>query len=189
MKKAAPVKRKKSVPAPPAAHGNPALRLDGTIDRRLIRFGARRFRPFRSAAWPARCARGTFCDEPALRARDFCATGLRCAFCVASRRLRQPASPRRPRSRCCVAREQGNVRLIHGARLALRERFPASRRTGQPGRARRLQWPKPSGICPLTRQGATRSCGREAEGGGLLNRYRFVKPYRGFEIPRSRQSH
>src|SRR2546426_3935446 len=25
------------------------------------------------------------------------------------------------------------------------------------------------------------SCGREAEGGGLLNRYRVVKPYRGFE--------
>ena len=32
-----------------------------------------------------------------------------------------------------------------------------------------------------------RSCGREAEGGGLLNRYRVVKPYRGFESLRLRQ--
>src|SRR6201999_2032550 len=31
-----------------------------------------------------------------------------------------------------------------------------------------------------------RSCGREAEGGGLLNRYRVVKPYRGFESLRLR---
>src|SRR5947209_8875787 len=30
------------------------------------------------------------------------------------------------------------------------------------------------------------SCGREAEGGGLLNRYRVVKPYRGFESLRLR---
>ena len=32
------------------------------------------------------------------------------------------------------------------------------------------------------------SCGREAEGGGLLNRYRVVKPYRGFESLRLRHS-
>jgi hypothetical protein len=31
-----------------------------------------------------------------------------------------------------------------------------------------------------------RSCGRVAEGGGLLNRYRVVKPYRGFESLRLR---
>jgi hypothetical protein len=31
-------------------------------------------------------------------------------------------------------------------------------------------------------------CGRVAEGGGLLNRYRVVKPYRGFESLRLRQS-
>src|SRR5260370_16055916 len=30
------------------------------------------------------------------------------------------------------------------------------------------------------------SCGREAEGGGLLNRYRVVKPYPGFESLRLR---
>jgi hypothetical protein len=30
------------------------------------------------------------------------------------------------------------------------------------------------------------SCGRVAEGGGLLNRYRVVKPYRGFESLRLR---
>jgi hypothetical protein len=33
---------------------------------------------------------------------------------------------------------------------------------------------------------AQRSCGRVAEGGGLLNRYRVVKPYRGFESLRLR---
>src|SRR5579872_3150314 len=33
------------------------------------------------------------------------------------------------------------------------------------------------------------SCGRVAEGGGLLNRYRLVKAYRGFESLRLRQSH
>jgi hypothetical protein len=33
-----------------------------------------------------------------------------------------------------------------------------------------------------------RSCGRVAEGGGLLNRYRLVKAYRGFESLRLRQS-
>jgi hypothetical protein len=32
------------------------------------------------------------------------------------------------------------------------------------------------------------SCGRVAEGGGLLNRYRVVKPYRGFESLRLRQN-
>jgi hypothetical protein len=32
-----------------------------------------------------------------------------------------------------------------------------------------------------------RRCGRVAEGGGLLNRYRVVKPYRGFESLRLRQ--
>ena len=31
------------------------------------------------------------------------------------------------------------------------------------------------------------SCGREAEGGGLLNRYTVEKPYRGFESLRLRQ--
>src|SRR6202020_1620410 len=34
-----------------------------------------------------------------------------------------------------------------------------------------------------------RSCGRVAEGGGLLNRYRVVKPYRGFESLRLRHRH
>ena len=34
-----------------------------------------------------------------------------------------------------------------------------------------------------------RRCGRVAEGGGLLNRYRVVKPYRGFESLRLRHPH
>ncbi len=37
------------------------------------------------------------------------------------------------------------------------------------------------------RMGCMRSCGREAEGGGLLNRYTAEKPYRGFESLRLRQ--
>src|SRR6516225_4636640 len=36
--------------------------------------------------------------------------------------------------------------------------------------------------------GGSRRRGRVAEGGGLLNRYRVVKPYRGFESLRLRQS-
>jgi hypothetical protein len=48
---------------------------------------------------------------------------------------------------------------------------------------RRLQWVDASGIC----RGASRGRrGREAEGGGLLNRYRVVKLYRGFESLRLR---
>jgi hypothetical protein len=51
---------------------------------------------------------------------------------------------------------------------------------------RRLQWVDASGIC----RGASRGRrGREAEGGGLLNRYRVVKLYRGFESLRLRHSH
>ena len=42
-------------------------------------------------------------------------------------------------------------------------------------------WPPRRAYRPL------RSCGRVAEGGGLLNRYRVVKPYRGFESLRLRQ--
>jgi hypothetical protein len=38
----------------------------------------------------------------------------------------------------------------------------------------------------IYKQFSLRSCGREAEGGGLLNRYRVVKPYRGFESLRLR---
>jgi hypothetical protein len=41
-------------------------------------------------------------------------------------------------------------------------------------------WPPRRAYRPL------RSCGRVAEGGGLLNRYRVVKPYRGFESLRLR---
>jgi hypothetical protein len=37
-------------------------------------------------------------------------------------------------------------------------------------------------------RGQTRRDGREAEGGGLLNRYRVVKLYRGFESLSLRQS-
>src|SRR4051812_29215331 len=43
------------------------------------------------------------------------------------------------------------------------------------------------GLQPLSRAEVLEwSCGREAEGGGLLNRYRVVKPYRGFESLRLR---
>src|SRR6185437_9848727 len=46
----------------------------------------------------------------------------------------------------------------------------------------RLRLAPASGISAIWRRG------RVAEGGGLLNRYRVVKPYRGFESLRLRQS-
>jgi putative endonuclease len=63
-------------------------------------------------------------------------------------------------------------------------------------RCRHHAGPKPRGIrcletaaCgspPCRAYRPQRSCGRVAEGGGLLNRYRVVKPYRGFESLRLR---
>jgi hypothetical protein len=73
-----------------------------------------------------------------------------------------------------------------------------------PKRHRRLDcggWESPSGLklgypesaaCGSRLRRAyrpDRSCGRVAEGGGLLNRYRVVKPYRGFESLRLRHRH
>jgi hypothetical protein len=51
----------------------------------------------------------------------------------------------------------------------------------------RLPWGDASGICRQAR--CAGRCGRVAEGGGLLNRYRVVKLYRGFESLRLRQWH
>ena len=42
------------------------------------------------------------------------------------------------------------------------------------------------GLRPRRAYRPCRRCGRVAEGGGLLNRYRVVKPYRGFESLRLR---
>jgi hypothetical protein len=71
-----------------------------------------------------------------------------------------------------------------GASLAFALSFLAQK-TPLSAAAPRLQWGDVSGIC----RGAhcARRCGREAEGGGLLNRYRVVKLYRGFESLRLRQ--
>src|ERR1700737_1218260 len=60
----------------------------------------------------------------------------------------------------------------------------AARNPGQESRARNLA------LAACHRVGhiePCRRCGRVAEGGGLLNRYRVVKPYRGFESLRLRQ--
>jgi hypothetical protein len=54
-----------------------------------------------------------------------------------------------------------------------------------PGPRKRAKSGKPSAWLRLKLDW---SCGREAEGGGLLNRYRVVKPYRGFESLRLRHS-
>ena len=57
-------------------------------------------------------------------------------------------------------------------------------------RRRRRGLAKPRLVGHMSRIGpcpSARRCGREAEGGGLLNRYRVVKPYRGFESLRLRQ--
>ena len=68
VKKAAPVKRKKSVPArlrPP----NRRLRADGATDRRLTKFGARRFansdQPVRERSVRARASAGGLSPSPA----------------------------------------------------------------------------------------------------------------------------
>jgi hypothetical protein len=74
--------------------------------------------------------------------------------------------------------------------MAVRIGFVAIRIVGsltdEPSRARKSN---PSGRRKDSGfDGTARRCGREAEGGGLLNRYRVVKPYRGFESLRLRQS-
>ena len=75
-----------------------------------------------------------------------------------------------------------------GASRALRRAPAASLSVKAPARRgrQRLQWGDASGICRAAHCAGRR--GREAEGGGLLNRYRVVKLYRGFESLRLRQS-
>ena len=75
-----------------------------------------------------------------------------------------PTSPRtKRRAKFCSARGRGSREAARGSCN---------------GRGRRAY---PGGGSP----DAQRRCGREAEGGGLLNRYRVVKLYRGFESPPS----
>jgi hypothetical protein len=97
----------------------------------------------------------------------------------------------------CIARKAWSARH-HGARVTLlRPRRPASASRDSVTRPKRsaviklaCEFGSPkSAACgsPLRRAyRAQRSCGRVAEGGGLLNRYRVVKPYRGFESLRLR---
>ena len=65
-----------------------------------------------------------------------------------------------------------------------------ARQPGVPGRLNRREFGgAQSAACgspPCRAYRPQRSCGRVAEGGGLLNRYRVVKPYRGFESLRLR---
>ena len=92
-----------------------------------------------------------------------------------------------------------NPRRICGARITIRWRRRSSFNSGF---AERPDWerfghynglrrrPPTSAACgspPRRAYRPYRSCGRVAEGGGLLNRYRVVKPYRGFESLRLRQ--
>ena len=86
--------------------------------------------------------------------------------------------PERARPRYS-GRRQIDLPKVEAARQVL-----CGRRTlGPPGR--RLQSSEASGISRAAP--AHRRRGREAEGGGLLNRYRVVKLYRGFESLRLRQ--
>src|SRR5258706_7967813 len=66
-----------------------------------------------------------------------------------------------------------------GVKFGSAERLPCPRRLSERAKLECLQ-PSLSGL----KFGW--SCGREAEGGGLLNRYTVVKPYRGFESLRLR---
>src|SRR5713226_5750745 len=74
------------------------------------------------------------------------------------------APPSRLRLRASIIRAQES---LNGSELGSAESVACG---SPPRRAYPPQW----------------SCGREAEGGGLLNRYRVVKPYRGFESLRLR---
>ncbi len=105
---------------------------------------------------------------------------------------------RASRVRCRPKRSAPAVRDMARAPFAFAQRRPIGstrissfRRIQRPFLQCRLGW----GIAGLalaadaeTMSGSgKRRCGREAEGGGLLNRYRVVKPYRGFESLRLRQ--
>jgi hypothetical protein len=80
-----------------------------------------------------------------------------------------------PPTACSVANPCGPSRITHSLETLF------SREPGSPK----------SAACGTPSRGAYRPCwrrGRVAEGGGLLNRYRVVKPYRGFESLRLRQN-
>ena len=133
--------------------------------------GARPYRHAPAAARPTRCAR-----SPASRsaASPRSATSRRC------RPRSTPASRRFPRlyaaaghPHCVFATSLRRASSPHRRHGHGPDR-PADRLTRAAGRRY-----KPS---PWRR-------GRVAEGGGLLNRYRGLNPYRGFESPRLRQQH
>ncbi len=100
------------------------------------------------------------------------------------------SSPRRAIGISIARRSSLARRCNKACKTALRRAgFVGARR---PGRQRhQMAAPRPeSAACGSPRRRAyppPRSCGRVAEGGGLLNRYRVVKPYRGFESLRLRQ--
>ena len=94
---------------------------------------------------------------------------------------------------------QGRHRLICAADAPITYKYKRSRRfcsnfRGSQPPPEALNRPEFAGLksaaCGLPPRRAYRPyrrCGRVAEGGGLLNRYRVVKPYRGFESLRLRQ--
>ena len=114
----------------------------------------------------ARSSRASPCDEP--------------LCCVTSRRL-------------IPARIRRTPQPVHGEgappRAAALRWGTACRRAGVSDWVERSASPE-SAACGSPPRRAYRPCwrrGRVAEGGGLLNRYRVVKPYRGFESLRLRQ--
>src|SRR5208337_3771381 len=66
--------------------------------------------------------------------------------------------------------------------------FRAREKLANPFRVGHMSEPRGSPRLRAAAESASRRRGREAEGGGLLNRYRVVKPYRGFESLRLRQA-
>ena len=112
-----------------------------------------------------------------------CFSGSGCFFWITRRRCRCMAQPLGHAGRS----RQGS----DGPRLVQRKK--SERPVGRSGTlygdmAPEIRQPE-SGACgspPPRAYRPYRRCGRVAEGGGLLNRYRVVKPYRGFESLRLR---
>ena len=86
--------------------------------------------------------------------------------------------------RCCATRRRSRGSPPSWPRCRARTN-PTEARPWRPLRSAGMVAARLTATAPNTTDLARWRCGREAEGGGLLNRYRVVKPYRGFESPPS----
>jgi hypothetical protein len=99
-------------------------------------------------------------------------------------KIAEASCTRNIKTACGKPSGRGFLKLLHKKHANRVRRSKPARLIGPEGDAAQ------SAACGSPRCRAyppQRSCGRVAEGGGLLNRYRVVKPYRGFESLRLRQ--